>query len=102
MRTDVFGKNLEVTEAIRTHAEAKAAKLTKFFDGLQQVRITLSREDHHKHGQFDVEVVLDVEKHEDFVAHAKSDDLYAAIDEALQKGARQLTQFKEKLKQGKR
>ena len=39
MRIDVIGRHMEVTEAIRSYAENKAAKLTKFFDGTQQVRV---------------------------------------------------------------
>jgi ribosome-associated translation inhibitor RaiA len=50
---------------------------------------------------YDVELVLDVEKHEDFVSHGKNEDLYAAIDEAIHKGQRQLADFKERLKGGR-
>lgn len=102
MRIDVVGRNIDVTDAIREHAESKASKLPKFFDGVQQVTLTLTRENHHNHSNFDVELRVDVEKHEDFVSHASAADLYAAIDEVVQKGSRQLTQFKEKLKQSKR
>jgi len=102
MRIDVVGRNLEVTDPIRQHAEAKAAKLPRFFDGVQLITFRLSREDHKHQGHFGVELVVDVEKHPDFVSHATGEDLYAAIDSAVQKGARQLTEFKEKLKLGKR
>lgn len=102
MRIEVVGRNLPVTDAIREHAETKAAKLPRYFDGVQLVTLRLSREDHHHHGSFEVELVVDVEKHPDFVTHAKGEDLYAAIDDAVQKSSRQLTDFKEKLKLGKR
>jgi putative sigma-54 modulation protein len=102
MRIEVVGRNLEVTPAIREHAESKAQKLTKFYDGIQLITIRLSREDHQHRGDFGVELVVDVQKHDDFVAHAKGEDLYAAIDAAVQKATRQLTDFKEQLKNGKR
>ena len=102
MRIEVIGRNLDITDPIRTHAEAKAAKLPRFFDGIQSITFRLSRQDHHKHGQFGVELVVDVEKHDDFICHADHEDLYAAIDAAVQKSTRQLTDFKEKLKLGKR
>jgi putative sigma-54 modulation protein len=102
MRIEVIGRNLDVTDAIRAHAEAKAAKLPRFFDGVQLITFRLARADHHNHGEFDVELVIDVEKHEDFIARARGPDLYAMIDQAVQKGARQLTEFKERLKQGNR
>src|SRR5688500_5797208 len=102
MRIEVIVRNLEVTEAIRQHAESKAAKLPRYYDHIQQITFRMAREDHQHKGSFGVEVVVDVEKHDDFVAHASHEDLYAAIDLAVQKSARQLTDFKEKLKLGKR
>ena len=102
MRIEVVGRNVEVTDAIRHHAETKAEKLPRYFDGVQLVTFRLSRQDHHHHGKFDVELVVDVEKHADFVTHASDDDLYAAIDASVQKSSRQLADFKERLKNGHR
>jgi putative sigma-54 modulation protein len=102
MRIEVIGRNLEVTDAIREHAEAKAGKLPKYFDHIQQITFRLSREDHQHRGSFGVELVVDVEKHDDFVSSCSHEDLYTAIDQAVQKAGRQLTDFKEKLKLGKR
>lgn len=102
MRIEVIGRNLEVTDAIRQHAEAKAERLPRYFDGVQQITFRLTREDHQHQGKFGVEVVVDVEKHDDFVAHATGEDLYGAIDAVVAKATRQLTDFKERLKMGKR
>ena len=102
MRIEVVGRNLQVTDAIRDHAEGKAQKLPRYFDGIQLITFRLAREDHQHHGNFGVELVVDVEKHEDFVAHATGEDLYGAIDAAVQKASRQLADFKERLKTGKR
>ncbi len=101
MRINVIGRNIEVTPAIREYAETKAGKLTKYFDGLQQVTVTLSRVNAHATSDFDAELVLDVEKHKDFVSHASNKDLYAAIDLVSEKGERHLREFKEQLKQNK-
>jgi putative sigma-54 modulation protein len=101
MRIDVVGRNIEVTEAIRLYAENKAAKLPKYFDGVQQITVTLSKKNHQSSGEYDAELVLDVRRHEDFVAHATDTDLYAAIDLVAEKGERQLREFKERLKGGK-
>lgn len=102
MRIDVVGRNLEITPAIREYAEGKADKLPKYFDGVQQTTVTISKEDHQTHGDFGVELVIDVERHPSFVAKAADPDLYAAIDQAISKAQRQLHDFKEKLKQGNR
>jgi len=98
MRVDVVGFKLDVTDAIREHAEAKASKLPRFFDGTQLVTFRLT-ELGPSSGGFETEIVVDVEKHDDFVAKATGDDLYLSIDSAVRKVTRQLTDFKEKLKQ---
>jgi len=101
MRVDVIGKNLEVTDAIREYATSKSAKLTKYFDGLQLVTVRVSMINHKAASEFEAELILDVEKHDDFVSHAVGQDAYAAIDLVVEKGERQLRDFKEQLKQGK-
>ncbi len=102
MRINVVGKGIEITDAIKLHAESKADKLPRYFDGVQQITITVSHEESHPRGQLTAEIVVDVEKHEDFVAHATGDDLYLVIDAVVQKASRQLSDFKEKLKLGHR
>ncbi len=100
MRIDVVGRHIEVTDAIREHAEGKGAKLVKYFDRIQQITFTVFDPDNK--GEFKVEVVVDVEHHDDFVSHATGNDLYGTIDQATQKASRQLTDYKEKLKLGHR
>ncbi len=102
MRIDVVARNIELTDALKDFATAKAGKLTKYFDGIQAIRVTLSKDDHHKHGTFGAELIIDVEKHEDFVSREHDKDMYAAIDLVVEKGERQLRDFKEMLKDGKR
>ncbi|MBX3322219.1 MAG: ribosome-associated translation inhibitor RaiA [Phycisphaeraceae bacterium] len=100
MRIDVVGRQFEVTDAIREYAESKIEKLPKFFDGTQLVTCTISKPDHDR--VYRVELVVDVEKHENFVSHTDGEDVYGAIDATVSKSRRQLTDYKEKLKQGKR
>jgi putative sigma-54 modulation protein len=98
MKIDIVGRNLEITPAIRQYAEAKVDKLTRHFDRIQEVVFTVGKESHHKQGEYSVELRVDVEGHDDFVSHEKHPDLYAAVDAVVDKGVRQLTQHKEKLK----
>ncbi len=95
MRIDVVGRRVEVTDAIREYAESKVNKLLKFFDGMQQISVVIEE---IKHREFAVEVVVDVVKHDDLIARATGDDLYAAIDQAVDKAERQIRDFKEKLR----
>lgn len=102
MRIDVVGRHFEVTDAIREHAEKKAEKLLKYYDGVQQVVWRINGEDHHHSGEFEVELVVSVVHHEDFVATAREGDVYAAIDQAMHKATRQVKEFKDKLRLGNR
>lgn len=101
MRIDVIGRGIEITPAIKLHAETKAAKLPTYYDGVQLITFKISTQGHQHKPQFDVELVCDVEHHDDFVCHATGEDAYLAIDAAVNKSARQLTDFKDKLKNSK-
>ncbi|HVZ94704.1 MAG TPA: ribosome-associated translation inhibitor RaiA [Phycisphaerales bacterium] len=95
MRIEVSGKHLEVTPAIKQYAEEKCGKLPKFFDGVQEVFVVL---ENPRPDEFGVEIRADVVKHEDFIAKVSTKDLYEGIDLAVDKVARQLKDFKEKLR----
>lgn len=99
MRIEVKGKRLEVTDAIRTYAEGKCEKLPKFFDGVMEIAVVLQPA---QHGDFSAEVVVDAVKHDSFVAEVSGPSVYACIDQAVDKMSRQLTDFKERLRSGKR
>lgn len=102
MRIDVVGRHMEVTQAIHDHAQGKLSKLPRYFDGTQQITLTLAKQNSHGQDVFEAELVVDVEKHDNFVSKVQGNDLYALIDQVTQKATRQLTDFKEKLKLGHR
>lgn len=102
MRIDVIGSsNFEVTDAMKEYAATKCEKLSKYFDGLQCVTVRFSKQNHKADSEYEAELILDVEKHDDFVSHATGRDPYAALDLVAEKGERQLRDFKERLKLGK-
>lgn len=100
MRTEVIGKHLEITPAIREFAEQKTARLTRYFDGVQMISVRCEEDTHSnkKDDRFHVEITVDVVHHEDFVANAKGTDLYHCIEAAVEKASRQITDFKERLR----
>lgn len=100
MRIDVVGRHIEITDPIREHAQSKGEKLSKYYNRIQQITYTIFEAD--KDGEHKVELIVDVEHHDDFVSHASGEDLYATIDQATQKAARQLKDYKEKIKLGNR
>jgi putative sigma-54 modulation protein len=98
MRIDVIGRGFEVTDAIRQYAEAKAGKLSKYYDGLQAVTVAIAKSNGSHTPQYTVELLLDVVHHKDFVSHATAKDPYAGIDVVCEKGERHLREFKEQLR----
>jgi ribosomal subunit interface protein len=98
MRTNVIGlHSIEVTDAIRNHAESKVKKLDKYTDLVQQIDIKFWKENSAKES-FSVEIAVDVTNHTDFLAKAEGHDLYLVIDEAVSKVGRQLNDHREKSK----
>lgn len=98
MRIDVTGKHVDLTPAMVDYAKAKCEKVTKFFDGLQQVRCVLDKATTAHHAEYVVEVIADVVGHDDFVAKEQGHDIYACIDTAVDKVSRRLRDHKERLR----
>jgi ribosomal subunit interface protein len=96
MRIEVTGKGYDVSDRVREHVEEKSEKLLRHFDRTQLITFKIVK--HDKSGDFEVECIIDVEKHDDFVSKASGGDLFLSIDDAVNKAVRQLTDFKEKLK----
>ncbi len=102
MRIEVVGRHMAITDAIRQHAEEKTEKLTRFFDRIQLVTWTLAHRTTSSGDAFDVELIVDVEHHDDLVSKDTGPDLYAVIDAVQHKGIRQLTDLHDKVKLNKR
>ena len=97
MRIEVVGRSMQATDPIREYAHKRCAKMERHLDLIQQITFTIEKESLAKE-MFKVEVVVDVEHHSNFVAHDTGHDLYGLIDSVTDKAARQLADFKEKLK----
>ncbi len=97
MQIKISSKHMDLTPAIEEYAEKKLEKLPRYFDRIQQVEAIIDRE---KNG-YTIEVITDVEKHEAFIATASHDDLYACIDQGIDRSIRQLKDHKSKLRDSK-
>lgn len=98
MDITVTGKHLEVTDAIRTYATSKASKLPRYYDRVRNIEVLIDKGDHKKQ---DVEMIVHVDGRNPFLARVAGDDLYACIDQAVDKLERQLTEHKEKTRNHK-
>lgn len=98
VNVQVKGKNLAVTPALEAHVVEKMRCLDKYLDRLSQIEVELECEKtrdaaHHNH----VEATARVAGRTIRVATSDS-DMYAAIDEAVDKLYRQLNRQKERMK----
>lgn len=97
MQTTVVGRQMEVTDAIRRHAEQKVHKLDKYDDLVITCGVTVGKESPSKE-IFWAELILGVRNHPEIVAKSDGHDLYVLIDEVIAKAGRQLHDLKEKTK----
>ncbi|MDD5115293.1 MAG: ribosome-associated translation inhibitor RaiA [Methylobacter sp.] len=91
MQVIVTGHHLEVTDALKSHIDARFEKLARHFDNVTDVHVILSVEKLIKKAEATLKLngaTLFAEDHQE--------DMYAAIDEMVDKLERQITKHKEK------
>ena len=85
---------MEVTDAIRTYVEEKVSKLTRLYDHVVSCDVILNTEA----GKAVTEIVVNAARKHTFVATHRDDNLYASIDQCLDKMSMQLRRFKDKVR----
>lgn len=98
MNLTVTGRHLEITPAIRDYAAKRLSKLPKYFDRLRSIDVIATC---HNHNRYEIEVKAVADRAEPFLAKVQSNDLYACIDQAVDKLERQLTDHKEMVRRRK-
>ncbi len=98
MRLEVTGRHLDVTPEIEAYVDQKCERLTRYFNGVLEIEVLLECVKHSAES-FWVELRVDAVKHDTFVAKAEGADLHVCVDQCVDKMARQLTDFKEKLRE---
>ncbi|MGL6115056.1 ribosome hibernation-promoting factor, HPF/YfiA family [Cetobacterium sp. SF1] len=91
------GRNFTITEAIKIYAENKLANLKKYFDAITEMQITLSAVK-SKSGPIQTAEVRVYINGDMLKAVAVENDLYASIDKVEHILEKQLTKYKEKLR----
>ncbi|MEX2672686.1 MAG: ribosome-associated translation inhibitor RaiA [Phycisphaeraceae bacterium] len=97
MDMKISGKHMDVTDAIREYIERKAGRLPRYFDRIQEIVVILEQHDR----KFEVEILLHIEHHDPIIAKHTQEDLYACVDQSVDKAERQLTDLKERLRNRK-
>ena len=92
MQISITGHHLEVTDSLRSYVETKFQKLERHFDHVTDVHVILGIEKLNKKAEATVHIsgaTLFAEDHQE--------DMYAAIDNLVDKLDRQLIKHKEKI-----
>lgn len=93
MLVTITGKHVEITEAIRTHADEKVQKLPRYYDSISQIEVIIEG---NEGGGQSVEIIVHAEHNDLLIAKEAGTDTYACIDSAVHKMERQLKKTKEK------
>ena len=89
-------RHLEATPPLREYAVEKASKIRSYFGDPNETTVVLSSEKH----RYMAEIILKAGKIT-VTAKEETNDMYSAIDIAIDKVERQITKHKEKLKHHK-
>lgn len=97
MNLTISGHHLEVTPALRGYVTSKLDRITKHFDHVVDIKVLLSVEKQkEKEKRQRAECNIHV-KGSDLFAESANQDLYAAVDELVDKLDRQVVRHKDKL-----
>ena len=97
MNLTISGHHLEVTPALRGYVIQKLDRVMRHFDQVVDVRVLLSVEKQkEKEGRQRAECNIHV-KGSDLFAECAHEDLYAAVDELVDKLDRQVVRHKDRL-----
>ena len=99
----ITGKHIEITEAIRTHAEEKTSKLPKYYNIINQIEVIIDGAPGGNSGvdNVAVEIIARAEHSNVFVATEHGQDAYRCIDLAVHKLERQLKRKKTRQRDNK-
>jgi putative sigma-54 modulation protein len=97
MQINVTGKHMDITMPIEEYAHKKCDRLTRFYDRIQGIDVLVDKPTR----EFEVEIITHVDHHDPFVGTCQGEDIYACIDDAIDKLTRQLSDHKEKLRNRK-
>ena len=94
MHIRISSKHMTLSAENQEYIRTKVEKLVRIFDRVLEIDVTVERAQH----QYHVELVSDVIRHRDFVANCTHDDFHACVDLVVDKGSRQLTDWKDQVR----
>lgn len=102
LEVQVVGRNMEITDRLFDYVSKKAAKLDRYLSDLEEARVELAFvKSARSAGDRQVAQVTVRGKGYLLRSEERSDDIYAAVDTALDKMQRQMERFKGKRQRGR-
>ena len=95
----ITAKHIELTDAIKEHAESKTSKLPKYYSSINHVEVIVEG---NEGGKISVEIIARAEHSNIFIATETGEDVYKCIDLAVHKLERQLRRKKTRQRDDKR
>ena len=97
MIVTVSTRHMDVTPPLKSYAEQKANKLNKYYDRIQEIEVVFDAGKDTTR----VEMIVNAEHKNMFIAHHDDGDAYACIDGCVDKLERQLSEHKKKYRNRK-
>jgi putative sigma-54 modulation protein len=93
----VSARHMDVSPALKTYAEEKAGRLSKYYDRIQEIEVIFDA----GKDRTTVEFIVNAEHKNMFLAHHNDGDAYAGVDACFDKLERQLSDHKKKVRNRK-
>jgi putative sigma-54 modulation protein len=102
LEVEVIGRNLEVTDRIHDYVEKKVGKLDRYLPGIEEARVDVAYVKSARSAA-DRQVAQITIRGRGFILRSeeRADDIYAALDTALEKMQRRIERFKGKHYRGR-
>ncbi|MBF2754869.1 MAG: ribosome-associated translation inhibitor RaiA [Gammaproteobacteria bacterium AqS3] len=93
MQLDIQGHHVQLSDALREYIEKKCRRIEQRNPDLDLLRVILTADG----GKFRAEMQTHVPRRDRVIAQAESDDMYAAIDQAVRSLDEQLRRIRDKI-----
>jgi putative sigma-54 modulation protein len=102
VEVQVYGRNVEVTDRIYDYAKKKVSKLDRYLNDVDEARVDLAYIKSARSAE-DRQVAQITVRGKGYILRAeeRSDDVFTALDSALEKLQRQMERFKGKRQRGR-
>jgi putative sigma-54 modulation protein len=99
---EIYGRNIDVTDRIQDYVEKKVSKLDRYLTGIDEARVDLAYVKSARSNS-DRQVAQITVRGKGFILRSeeRADDIFAALDIALEKLQRQMERFKGKRSRGR-